>query len=45
MAHRRAYLTRQGDRPDDIDDVSTPVFAYSVLDFCGVRLAGKGSYR
>ena len=38
MVHRSAYLTR----PDD--DVSTPVFTFSVLDVYGVRLAGRGNY-
>jgi hypothetical protein len=27
------------------DDVSTPVFTFSVLDACGVRLAGREIHR
>src|SRR5258708_815192 len=37
-AHSRANLPRPGERPDEeIDDVSPPVFAFSVLDFCGAN--------
>ncbi len=42
MAYRSVHLDRPGDRPDGIDDVSTPVFTFSVLDVCCVRLAGRG---
>ena len=41
MAYRSAHLTR----PDDVEDVSTPIFAFSVLDVCGVRLAGRKNHR
>ena len=41
MSYKHAHLAR----PDDRDDVSTPVFTFSVLDVYGVRLARKGNHR
>ena len=44
MPQRSAHFTRPGERPEETNDVSTPVFATSVLALGTIRVPGFGGH-